>query len=329
MRLEESLSPRPRRVYLLAHPLEPVRRNAHDAVVAAMAPRIGLAAFNQGVFHAGEDGPAALTAANTLPMMASDRLVVITHLEEAPNSFFAGLLRYLEQPSETTCLVLVGSGFPKVVKGGKRWSQSVAKALGPDSWTLNRKATLDLRAFAEDIARSEGKTLDRAAMRTLIAAYDGRVGLLEQEVRKLALFAREQTITAADVATCCQVVSDAETWDLTRAIVDRDAKSALAVLQRLQNQGLDSRQILGTLGWKMRSVAIAADVLRSGGNDSAASKASKMKSFELKKVKAALREGLPTSAELMAQLATANLEMNSYRAGDQRILERLILRWTS
>lgn len=329
MTLDETLTPRPRSVYLLAHALEPLRRDAVAAVIRAATVHAGLPAFNVSSFRADESGQDALNAARTLPMMAALRLVEITHLEEAPDSFFVALLEYLERPSDTTCLVITGAGFPKIAKGGKRWSQLVDKALSPSwSWSLDRKATLDARRFVESIAASEGKKIAPDAVRTLVQTFDGKPGVLEQEVRKLALFAQGDAITAADVVTVTLAVGEAAIWDLTGAVVARDAKTALAVLQRLQNQGYDSRQVLGSVSWKLRSVAIAADALRAGASESEASRLSTAKPFEVKRIRAALGT-MPSTASLIGDLATANLHMNSHRAGDSRILERLILSWVA
>ncbi len=328
MSLARTFEPHPAPVYLLVHDSGPIRDGATSEVVKACAAHIGLAAFNHTTFRADESGVDAVQAARTLPMMADRRLVVVRNLEEGDDAFFAALMGYLEDPSPSTTLVLNGTRFPKVVKGGKRWSTKVKKAVEKVGWVLNAKVSRDPVAFVVDAASKEGKRIDRRAAGMLVEVVGRNLGTLQQEVGKLATFAgdREQ-ITVEDVTNASSMVAEAVVFDLTTALVAKDAEHTLASLQHLLNEGNDPRYILAMVTWKLRSIVLAADAMRQGAPDGTVSKVSGLRSRELSRVKPVLKQGVAGADVVLERLARANFDMNNHRAGDTRILERLVVDW--
>ncbi|MCB9669336.1 MAG: hypothetical protein H6736_01155 [Alphaproteobacteria bacterium] len=331
MSLESTFTPRPAPVYLLLHPAEPHRRGAWELVERACQPTLGLAAFNHGTYRADEGGPAAIAAARTLPMMAETRLVVVKDVELGENAFFDALLGYLTSPSPSTVLVLLGSGFPKVEKGTKRWSTPVEKAVGAaGGWILDRKSEPDPRRFATERAQGLGKVLEPAAARALVDLVGPDLGRLEREIEKLVLYVGDEpTIRPPDVEILCALVADAVIWDLTSALVRRDREASLAHLQRVLGDGLDPRHVLATITFKLRSVTAVADAIRRGADDAQAGRAGNMKSFEVRVVRTAVNGGLPGTDVVLGRLADAAFQMNNHRAGDRRILERLVVGWVT
>lgn len=327
MSLSSTFTPRPAPVYVLLHAAEPHRRGAFEAIQAACAPSLGLPAFNHGTFRASENGEQGIAAARTLPMMADTRLVAIRDIEEGNKAFFTSLMGYLKDPSPSTVLVLLGAGYPKVVKGGKRWSTAVEKAVkAAGGWILDRKLKPDPQRYASEQARARGKLLDPAAARFLVEVVGADLGRIEQEIEKLSLYVGDaESIRPADVDAVCALVAEAVIWDLTSALVKGDRAASLQHLQRLLGEGLDPRQILFTITWKLRSVAAAADAIRHGANDAQAAKAGGMRAYEVRVVRTAVNKGLPGPEVVLGRLAEANRQMNSHRAGARRILERLVL----
>lgn len=327
MSLVSTFSPRPAPVYVLLHAAEPHRRGAYDLVHEACVPSLGLPAFNHGTFRAPENGEDALAAARTLPMMADTRLVVVRDIEEGTNAFFGSLMEYLKEPNPSTVLVLIGAGYPKVVKGGKRWSTAVEKAVKEaGGWVLDRKAKIDAPRYAAEQAQARGKQLQPAAARFLVEMVGDDLGRLEQEIEKLSLYVGDAPgITTTDVDAVCALVAEAVIWDLTSALVKGDRAGTLQHLQRLLSDGLDPRQVLFTITWKLRSVTAAADAIRHGANDAQAAKAGGMRAYEVRVVRSAVEKGLPSAERMLGSLAESNRLMNSHRAGAHRILERLVL----
>ncbi len=325
--LRKTFEPAPAPVYQLLHPEEPHRRAALQAIEDAMGRWIGLPAFNHGVFRADEQGEQGLSAARTLPMMAERRLVVIRAVHLAGNAFFEALLAYLQSPTPSTVLVLYGEGFPKVKDGVRRWSTPVEKAVrAVGGWKMDRRARPDARRFVQEQAEAAGKRIEPSAVRVLLERVGEDLGRLEREVEKLALYVGDEpTITTGDVERLCALVSEAQIWDLTSAMVRRDRARSLAQLQRLLADGLDPRHLLATITWKIRGVICALEAMEAGANDADARKAGGLRFDEVKALRAAARRGVESPERTLLRLARAAHQMNASRAGDRRILERLVL----
>lgn len=319
----------PRRVYLLLHEARPLREQAERELLALALPDVGLPAFNHGTYRAAESGVDALNTARTLPMMAARRLVVLRDMEEGSEAFYAALSEYLAKPSDSTVLALVGSGFPKVEKGGRRWSATVPKAVAElGGWELDRKIEVDPVRFAGEQAMARGKRLDPRTARQLVELVGPRLGALEQEIEKLSLYAGDEPeITSTHVDAVCAMVAEAEIWDLTTALASRDRPATLAALRRLEGDGLDPRYLLNMITWKLRSFVMAAEALREGANDGTIAKVSGLRHDDVRRVKQAVASGLGGAHEVLGRLARANFDMNGHRAGDRRILERLVIDW--
>ncbi|MEZ4323167.1 MAG: DNA polymerase III subunit delta [Myxococcota bacterium] len=328
MSLEKSFQPHPQAAYLMVHESGPTRDGASQAVIDATRPHIGLEAFNHSTYRGSENALDALVTARTLPMMAGRRLVVVRDLQEADDRFFDALLDYLAEPSETTTLLLTGAGFPKITKGSRRWSVLVKKAVEQVGWALDPKASEDPVAFVIERARRLGKSLNPRTANHLVEVVGRKLGPLEQEIEKLASFVGEAPeITDADVSQASSMVAEAVIFDLTTALIARDGDATLASLQHLTSEGNDPRYVLAMVTWKMRSVLLAAEALEAGASDGGIAKAAGLRFDEVRRLKPVLAKGVDAPGTMMERLARANFDMNNHRAGDARILERLVVDW--
>lgn len=313
-------------VYGDATPLvvEAVRRLTEVAL-----EEVGLPAFNHSEYRAGEaDAAEALATARTLPMMASRRLVVVRDLQDAPDELFAAVVDYAGGPSESTVLLLTGAAFPKVRKGGKNWSARVQNAFKKHGRVLKLAASAVPSArFAHDEAERLGKRLARPEAELLVDVVGDDLARLRQEVEKLALYVGDRPeIGQDDVMQACSQVAASVVWDLSSAIVARDADTALATLHRQLEEGEDPRKLLGIIAWQLREVLKAAELLRKGASQSEVSKATRLRWRQVPQLQRALASGkVAGAADTLGRIARANRMMNEHRAGDRRILERLVL----
>lgn len=326
--LEQALAAGIERSYVVVGDASPLVERARLAIEAAVAPRIGPPAFNLNRYRASDpDAIRAFVAARTLPMMAAVRLVELRDLQEGTPDLFAAMVDYLKAPSPETVLLAVGSGFPKVERGGNNWAVRVKAALKGTGRlvTLSSDAMPPTR-FVADVARRLGKTLSDADATRLVDAVGGDFGRLEQEVHKLASYVGDAPAIDADaIVAATAVVAEAVIWDLTAGLAARDADLALGALYRLQAGGDDARKLLGMIVWQMRELLRASELVAKGLNDRDVLAQVKMRWDLMKKVRPVLERGFPDAADLLRRLATANRHMNSHRAGAERILEGLVL----
>jgi DNA polymerase-3 subunit delta len=145
----------------------------------------------------------------------------------------------------------------------KRFEESgAARYLGLErdrSGKVSRESLLD---FVNQRLGQAKKTMEPQAREIIVArAGDGLRGL-SQELDKLLLFVSERpVIRAADVEAIVADQGEAWIFDLTRAIGDRDAGTALALLSRLLGQGEHPLRILGTIAAEIRRLLSARQLL--------------------------------------------------------------------
>ncbi len=298
------------------------------SVVEAVLPLCGPPAFNHLAVRLSDGGGVeALAAARTLPMMAGRRLVVVRELEKGDEAFFSALVDYLAEASPSTTLVLCGAGYPKVVKGGKRWGQRVGKVLPAGAFKAELKVdSVRPEGFARDHAASLGHRMPPDAARMLVELVGSDLGLLVQEVEKASLFvAQGAAIDAEAVRQACSQIAEAEVWDLTSGIVGRDPDQALATLHRLLESGEATHRLLALVVWQFRTVLRVAEMMRHKRPDSQIQRELRVRSSVLGRIRRMLRSDFPGAASVLGKLARANRQLNSHRAGDRRVFEALIV----
>lgn len=320
-------------VYLITGAEGLLVRRAVERLVERVQPDCEPASFNVTYARCGDgDVTTALSAARTLPMMASRRLVVVRDLHEGDNTFFSALQEYVEQPPDSTTLILAGEGFPKVRKGGKNWGSRIKNRVKKAGTVLafsSRDA--DPRQIAVERAEALGHALHRDDAGLLADLVGGDLSRVVREVDKASLYVDEGApITSEAIHAACSVSAEAEVWDLTAAIAARDAGAALGSLHRLLEGGEPPHRLLGLIAWQLRSVLQLADMLRRRRPEREIRKAVRMRFDTYRAVKRRIEaRGVPGAASVMEQLAATNRAMNRSRIGDRREIERLVLSLTT
>jgi DNA polymerase-3 subunit delta len=99
--------------------------------------------------------------------------------------------------------------------------------------------------------------LEPAAVSELAAAAGTDTERTEHELAKLATYAQGEVVTAAAVRALVPGAIETEVFDLTRAVVRRDTRTAVDRLERLLGEGQAPQQILALLLWQFRVVLFA------------------------------------------------------------------------
>ncbi len=106
-------------------------------------------------------------------------------------------------------------------------------------------------------AKLGGVRLEPLVARELAAATGPDTDRIEQELAKLATFAHGAAVTQADVRALVAGAIETDVFELTKAVVRRDARTAVAQLERLLEDGQAPQQILALLLWQFRVVLFA------------------------------------------------------------------------
>lgn len=285
-----------------------------------VAAETGIAGLNDDRFDASEaDVEAVLSAARTLPMMATRRWVWLRHLERWESkssergpgreggqsepkagrtkgkgkgkpgnlSPLAALANYAEQPSETTTLVLTADKLP-----AKSPLLAVAKRSGflIECESPARKA---LPSWLQGSARERGHELDSSAAELLIEVVGSDLELLDRVIEQLSLFVgARQPITEEAVAEIVAIVKPATVWELLDAITQGNTARVLSTLAKVydpQDRGL---RLVSLLLWSTRQLLRFEAALSSGQNPQAAATTAGVPPFKARTLQAQLR-GLP------------------------------------
>jgi DNA polymerase-3 subunit delta len=179
----------------------------------------------------GEDVAAAL---NSLGLFGAGRLIVVQGVEKWKKADAEALAAYLADPVAGTVVALVGDEpgkddtLGKLVarRGGKVLAYDVPKPKDPSVWVRG------------EFARLGAQATDDAARRLVEIAGDD-IGLLEQEVEKIATWAGGEEIGPREVEELAVAVTDVPAWALSDAWGSRDVGQVLAACEAELEKGVE------------------------------------------------------------------------------------------
>ncbi|MCZ2342879.1 MAG: DNA polymerase III subunit delta [Bacteroidales bacterium] len=187
---------------------------------------------------------------DTLPFLSPARVVIVDQADPFVTAHREALERYLQKPSPIGVLVLDVKTFPETTK--------LAKAL-PDAAKIVCKAPANnqLAEWCRTWCQSRhGKTLQRDAAEMLVELVGSSMGLLDQEMGKLAVsVGAKAAINTAAVDALIGRSREANVFHILNAIGEGNATEAMRLLQELFADGEDAFAILGPLTAQLRKLA--------------------------------------------------------------------------
>lgn len=283
----------------------------------------GPPGFNDDVFHGATSlsGQKIVGAARTLPMMANARFVLVRDVDKMSTAEQAPLAAYLADPSESTCLVLVGAalhGSSKLAKAAKS-TGVVAEAKPLKGPTLRR--------FAKGEAKRRGHDLTGGAAEALLESVGEDLAALDDALERLSLYVGDGAkIDARAVEACVSRIAADSIWGLVDAVGMRDHKTALSAAGSLLANREAPLRILAMIARQLRIVARMREAVRSGlrGKDAAMEAgAPPFKARELSE--SAKRFTARDLASAFSTIAEADLALKGSRRPPEQILEEAIL----
>lgn len=261
----------------------------------------------------------------TLPFLCSRRLVVVEGADKFVTDSRQKLEKYVGAPAAKGTLVLVV----------KTWTATTRLAkLVPAETTVECKALPAARLPEWCVRRAKtahGKPIHSTAAQLLVDLIGGDMGLLDQELAKLASYAADaKEISRADVDRCVGRSRTEQVWNIFDALAAGQSATAFAMLTRLFEQGDDPMAILGAFSWRLRTLAMTHRGLQSGRSLSEALSEAKVPQFRAAQ-EAAERQLRHLGERRLDQLYDLLIEvdqgMKGYSALPPRLLlERLLVR---
>ena len=227
--------------------------------------------FNFNVFYGNESkGVDILDAAQTLPMFAEQRAVLVKRAEALSAAACEILLPYIQNPAQTTCLILSGT---KIDQRKKFFLELKKKGT-----LVEYKRLYDnkISGFIQTEAVAQGKSIEPAAAELLSFLIGNNLQELSSQLEKLVAYAgSRQKIMLDDVRAITSSSKAFSAFELARYLGMKDLQNSLKSLDTLLRNGEESFQIMGALTrhfrqlWRIRELldrkAPQADICKETG----------------------------------------------------------------
>lgn len=231
-----------------------IERVARLLVERAIDP--SLKDFNLNMFYGTESkGVDIADAAQTLPMFAERRVVMVKRAEALKAEALEVLLPYIRKPSISTCLIFVGAKIDQ----RKKFFQELKKqgALVEFKRLYDNK----VNGFIQGEAMVHGKPIDPAAAELLSFLIGNNLQELCSQIEKLVVFSGSRPkITLDDVRTIASSSKAFTVFELARFLGARDLQNALKSLDTLFRNGEELPMMIGALTrhfrqlWRVREL---------------------------------------------------------------------------
>jgi DNA polymerase-3 subunit delta len=258
----------------------------------------------------------------TLPFLAPRRFVVIDQADPFVKEERARLEQYVAAPAETGVLVLDVQTWPANTR--------LAKLL-PDPATLVCKPppTQTLPGWCVAWCKAQhGKELPVTSARLLVDLVGPDMGLLDQELLKLATYVGDAKRIDSSAVDLLVGNSRAEiTWKIFELIGNGQVGEALTLLARLFDQGEDPMRLLGAFSMQLRRLAQVARLQAQGSSLDDAQEQAGIMPFARRNMGAHLRKlGQRRLDSLYDWLVETDLGMKgSSQLPPRMLLERLVV----
>ena len=201
----------------------------------------------------------AIDAANQMPMMSARRVVVIREFDKIKEDEQEQVLQYLSNPSPAATVVFQAAAPDK----RRKLTTAIAKSCVVVTFDLLDKA--NAMRWAEEHLKKLGCRIETEALQLLIDLIGTGLTRLSNELEKLAAYANGSVIDTESVHELVPRAREHQSWELWDAIISRDRKRALQLMNRLLDVS-DPLPILGSLASYYRRLLIGKELVERGAS---------------------------------------------------------------
>lgn len=259
----------------------------------------------------------------TVPFLGSSRLVRVEQADPFVTKYRQALEKYVTSPAAKGILVLEVKSWPANTKLYK---------MVPADGVIECKAPAAFRVAAWCVdwaADHHGKKLSQPAAQLLATLIGPELGQLDQELTKLSIYVGDaKQIDVADVDVLVGRSQGANTFKIFDAIGAGKPGEALAILNRLCDEGEEPIRMLGAFSLQLRRLAQAGRLSQQGVPLGSALQKVGVPPFAIREAEQQLRHLGARRANLLYDwLLEADLGLKgSSQLPPRTLLERLIVR---
>lgn len=201
-------------------------------------------------------GGEIVEAAQTLPMFADRRVVLVKRGGELPAAAQEPLAGYLADPSPSTCLILQAEKIDQRKKLFVEWKKR------GEIVEFRRPYENQLLPFVREEAAARGKRLDSAAAELLIYLVGNSLQELVSQLDKLVTFVGARPgIGIDDVRTMVADTRVESVFELVNALGGKDLRRGVRSLQTILRDGEEPIKVLGMVSRHFRQLWRVAELL--------------------------------------------------------------------
>ena len=213
----------------------------------------GLGEFNRHDLSAKDMSPHALEeAVDCLPMIAERTLIEVTDFDLFKAGEKEEYIRILSNLPDYCCLVFLYDVLEYKPDARTKLAQAV-KAQGT-AVNFARQSPRELADWVRRHFKAQGKDIDPRLCEELIFLCGDLMHSLQQEVGKIAAYAKGDKITRADIEAVATPQLSAVVFRIADAIGEKNFDRAAAILGELYQMQKSPYEIMGAFGKQMRQL---------------------------------------------------------------------------
>ncbi len=212
--------------------------------------------FNFNLFYGNESkGVDIVDAAQTLPMFAERRAVLVKRAEQLKAEALEMMLPYILNPSPGTCLLLTGTKIDQRKKFFLEFKKHGVLV------EYKRFYDNKLSGFIQSESVAQGKPIETAAAELLSALIGNNLQELSSQIQKLVVYVGTKSrITVDDVRTMASSSKAFTAFELAKFLGLRDVQNSIRSLDALFLNGEEAPMMIGALTrhfrqlWRVREL---------------------------------------------------------------------------
>lgn len=220
----------------------------------------GAADFNFSSYYAADaDISAVRDEVETLPMMASRRVVLLKEVQDLTDKEWEMLEPLFQTPVDSTVFILVGSKIDK----RKRFFRHVLEHASLVEF--KKPFENQIPGWIKHICKGHDLTISDEAVQLLHRLVGNQLSEIESEIKKLQDYLGDRKqVELQDVAQCVSKKREENVFDLTESIASGDKVESLVHLVNLLDQGQNEIGIVSLISRHIRILLLIKQGIEQG-----------------------------------------------------------------
>ena len=188
-----------------------------------------------------------LTLANTMPAFAERRVIVLNNIDKLTKNPLSALLNYLQNPLNTTCLILFHNDYKKFKK-----DKALTSSLNENSAEVifEELKGAGLHKWIKENFTAKGLSIDNDTVFMLEELAGADLNALTMEIEKLSLLLakrEDKTVKEVDILSSIGYSKEENPFALNNAVLSLNKREALKIVDNLLKAGEEPIAILNKI----------------------------------------------------------------------------------